>query len=388
MQKFIQVILFGSLLFLSSCGATEDKKNNALAEKKAKLEELKKQQTDLEKNIVALEAEILKIDPSSKTEKVKLVSVTPIEASVFTHYINLQGSVDAENISYVAPRNGQGGLVKAIYIKKGDFVKKGQLVLKLDDAIYLKSLKQLETQLSYAQDLYNRQKNLWDQQIGTELQLIQAKQNVELIENQISSAKEQWSMTNIYADVSGVADQVNVRVGELFTGAVGLTPQIKIVNNSNLKVTVQVPENYMGRVRTGGNMIVSLPDVNRTYNTTISLSGNLIDPNSRSFYVEAKLPVDKDLRPNQIALVKIQDYTASNAITAPVNTLQTDEKGKFVLIAVKENGKLIARKKPVQIGELYGDRLEIKSGLQAGDQVITEGFQGLYDGQVIITAAQ
>ena len=111
------------------------------------------------------------------------------------------------------------------------------------------------------------------------------------------------------------------------------------MNNSRLKVITQVPENYIDKVKTGSSMVVSLPDVGKTFNSQISLSGKIIDPNSRSFYVEAKMPSDKDIRPNQIALVKIQDYTAANAITIPVNTLQNDDKGKFVMVAVNENGK-------------------------------------------------
>jgi len=388
MQKIVNIVLFGSALFLASCGAKSDAaKGGDLAAKKAQLEELKKQQIELGTKIAALEAEIVKLDPSLKPEKTKLVSVSAVKPENFIHYIDLQGTVDAEDISYVAPRNGQGGLVKAIHVKQGDYVKKGQLLLKLDDAVYLKNLQQAQTQLKYAEDLYRRQKNLWDQQIGTELQLIQAQQNVDQINDQIATLKEQWSMTNVYADVSGIADQVNIKVGELFNGGT-LTPQIRIVNNSRLKVTTQVPERYAESVKHGSKIIINLPDAGKTFNSTVSISGKLIDPNNRSFYVEAKLPADKDLRPNQIALVKIQDYAANNAITASVNTLQTDEKGKFIMVAATENGKLVAKKKPVEIGQLYGDKIEIKSGLQTGDQVITEGFQGVYDGQLITTSAQ
>jgi membrane fusion protein, multidrug efflux system len=388
MQKIVNIVLFGSALFLASCGAKSDAaKGGDLAAKKAQLEELKKQQIELGTKIAALEAEIVKLDPSLKPEKTKLVTVSAVKPENFIHYIDLQGTVDAEDISYVAPRNGQGGLVKAVHVKQGDYVKKGQLLLKLDDAVYLKNLQQAQTQLKYAEDLHRRQKNLWDQQIGTELQLIQAQQNVDQINDQIATLKEQWSMTNVYADVSGIADQVNIKVGELFNGGT-LTPQIRIVNNSRLKVTTQVPERYVESVRHGSNIIINLPDVGKIFNSTVSISGKLIDPNNRSFYVEAKLPADKDLRPNQIALVKIQDYAANNAITAPVNTLQTDEKGKFIMVAATENGKLVAKKKPVEIGQLYGDKIEIKSGLQAGDQVITEGFQGIYDGQLITTSVQ
>jgi len=388
MQRIIKAVLFASSIFLASCGAKSDNSNNTLAEKKAKLEELKKQQQKIEADITKLQSEIVKLDPSAATpEKAKLVSIQALAPENFTHYIDLQGNIESENISYVAPRNGQGGLVTKVFIRQGDYVKKGQQLLKLDDAVYLKNLQQAQSDLEYAQDLYRRQKNLWDQQIGTELQLIQAKQRVDQLQNQIATIKEQWNMTNVYADVDGIADAVNIRVGELFTGYSGTTPQIRIVNNTHLKVTAQVPENYLTRVSAGSNIVVNLPDIKKTLNAKISVAGKTIDPVSRSFYVEAKLPSDKDLRPNQIAIVRIQDYNAPNAITVPINTLQTDEKGKFVLVAVNENGKLIAHKRAVEIGETYGDKIEIKSGLQAGDQIITEGFQGLYDGQLITTSA-
>lgn len=388
MQQLRTTLLISFIVALAACNAKPDNTANAtLTGKKAQLEELKKQHDKLTGEITKLEAEIRQLDPSSKTEKTKLVGVSTLTPGRFVHFIDLQGKIEAEDISYVAPANGVGGVVKALYIRKGDFVKKGQLVIKLDDAVYLKNLQQLQTQLRYAEDLYNRQKNLWDQQIGTELQLIQARQNVDQVKDQIATVKEQWNMTSIYADVSGIADEVNVRVGELFTGYVGQTPQIKIVNNSRLKVNILVPENYLDRISVGSNMVVTLPDVGKSFNTTVSLSGKLIDPNSRSFYVEAKLPADETLRANQLALVRIQDYVSPNAIVIPVNTLQTDEKGKFVLVAVEENGKLVARKKHVQTGALYAEQLEILSGLQAGDKVITEGYQELYDGQLLVLNA-
>ena len=384
MQKIVNIVLFGSALFLASCGAKSDAaKNDDLVAKKAQLEELKKQQLKIGDDITKLETDIAKLDPSSvKTEKTKLVSIDSVQEGTFTHYIDLQGTVTSDDISYVSPR-GQGGLVKEIFIKQGDYVKKGQQLLKLDDAVYLKNLQKAQRQLKYAEDLYRRQKKLWDQQIGTELQLIQSKQSVDQINDQIASIKEQWSMTNIYADVSGIAEQVIVRVGEFFSGFVGQNAQIAIVNTEHLKVRVQVPENYADRVHTGTKMIVSLPDANKTFNATASVSGKVIDPFSRSFYIDAKLPSDKDLRPNQVAMVKLQDYVATNSITIPVNTLQTDEKGKFVLVAANENGKWIAKKKSIQIGQLYSNLIEVKSGLEKGDKIITDGYQGLFDGQPI-----
>lgn len=371
-----------AIVMLAACGAsTRQSDNKAIAEKKAQLDKLKTEQKAINDKVTALEAELIKLDPSLKKENVKLVALAKLEPVNFTHYIDLQGRLDATNIAYVAPR-GQGGLVKSVLVKQGDLVKKGQLLLKLDDAIFQKQIDQLNTQLAYAKDLLQRQQNLWDQKIGTEIQLLNAKNNVLNIEKQIATAKEQSSFSNVYAEMSGVAETVNIKVGEMFMGG----QQIRIVNTSDLKIVAQVPENYMESVNVGTPLVVSFPEAGKKLNTKVSVAGKIIDPNSRSFYIEAKMPFDKSLKPNQIAMIQIQDYAANNAVTIPVNTLQNDDKGKFVMVAVQENGKWIARKKPVTIGRLYQDKVEIKTGLQAGDQVITDGFQGVYDGQPIITS--
>jgi RND family efflux transporter MFP subunit len=184
--------------------------------------------------------------------------------------------------------------------------------------------------------------------------------------------------------VSGVADEVNIKVGELFTGVP--TSGIKIVNTSILKVVTDVPENYISRVSKGTPVVITVPDLNKTFKSNVRLISQSIGAITRGFSAECRLPADARLKPNQVALIKIQDYTAPNAITIPVNTIQTDDKGKFVLVSAKENGKMIARKKPVEVGEFYGDKVEVKSGLQEGDILITEGFQSAYDGQLLTTA--
>jgi RND family efflux transporter MFP subunit len=396
MQQKPNILILAAFLVLAACGSKSNDSAELTAKKK-QLEDLKKQQTEIGNNIAKLEAEVLKMDPSSKVEKSKLVVTAPIVTEEFTHYIDLQGKVDAVNISFITPRGG-GGQVRELYIKKGDNVSKGQLILKLDDALVKQSLvaaqqglQSIKTQLAFAKNLYQKQQNLWAQNIGTEIQLITAKNNVENLENQLKSSEEQikvtqeqMKFTSVYSDVNGVADDVNVRVGELFAGP----GQIKVVNTADLKVTTQIPENYANRVGVGTTIQISLPDINRTLEAKIGVAGKIIDPNSRSFYVEAKIPYDKNFRPNQIALVRVQDYQADNAVTIPINTLQNDEKGRFVMVAATENGKLIARKRIVVAGELYGNKLEVKSGLKAGDVLIVEGHQSLYDGQLITTDAK
>lgn len=378
------IAVAASLVVLASCGGTQT--GNTLADKKAKLEQLKKQQEDINKQVASLQAEIIKLDPSANPEKAKLVAVKKLSTEDFQHYINLQGKIDAENIAYVTPRN-QGGQVKALYVKQGDYVKKGQLLLKLDDAIYQTQLSQAQTQLKYAEDIYQRRNNLWKENIGTEVELTTAKNNVDQAQHQVDLIKEQLGYTNVYAEMNGVADEVTIKVGETFTGNPVAGGYIKLVNTGDLKATVQVPDNYLDKVKVGSTVKVILPDINDTLTSKITTAGKVIDPNSRTFQVEAKLPSNANLKPNQLALIRIMDYAANNTFTIPVNTLQTDEQGKYVLVAVNENGKMYARKKRVEAGQLYQDQLEIKSGLAAGDMLITDGFQNLYDGQLITTSA-
>jgi membrane fusion protein, multidrug efflux system len=395
MQKIINSLLIVTALMIASCGSKKPGDNAAIAAKKTELEKLKADQTKINDQVTKAQAELAKLDTASAvTEKAKLVAITTLAPSSFTHYIDLQGRVDAVNISTITPR-GNAGQVKALFVKKGDFVKKGQLLLQMDDLIAkqslnasVQSLAATKAQLDLAKDLYKRRQNLWSQGIGTEVDVLTAKTNAENMEAQynaqqenLKNAQQQVNFSSVYSDVDGVANDVNIRVGEIFTG-VG---QIRIVNNSNLKVTTDVPENYLGRVQVGNHIIVTFPDINKTIDAVVNVASPLIDNNSRSFYIEAKIPASKDFHPNQIALVKIQDYTIKNTITVPVNTLQTDDKGKFVMVSAQENGKLIAKKRPVTIGEFYGDQLEIKSGLKAGDTIITDGFQGLYEGQLITT---
>jgi membrane fusion protein, multidrug efflux system len=397
-MKHLQPFLIIAIaIFSIACNSNSKETTGSLSEKKTALEKLKKDQIALASNITKLEAEISKLDTTAAQDNLaKLVAIAPVVASNFIHTIDIQGHVEAENISYISPRLGPGQ-VKALFIKKGDYVKKGQLVLRLDDAVIKQAIAatksnfgMIQTQLTTAKDIYNRTGNLWKQGIGTELQLIGARTNVETLEKQLHAAEEgvkvqqeQASAMNVYSDVEGIVEDLNIRVGETFIGASAFGPQIKIVNLSNLKVVADIPDNYSGKVKVGSKITVVLPDINKTYNSTISISGKVINPNNRSFIAEAKLPSDATIRPNQLAQVKIQDYAASNAIVIPINTVQTDEKGKFVFVAVKENNKLIARKKQVTVGEINDKNIEIKSGLLVADNLVTEAYQSIYDGQVI-----
>lgn len=380
-KVLFSTLLTGTFLFMS-CSQGGD----PVAKQKAELQKMKDQQAALVAKIQKAEEALAKVDSSfAPKEKTKLIAFQPVVPENFTHFIELQGKIDALNIAFVTPRNGTGGQVKEIYVKKGEMVRKGQLLLKLDDALLKQQLGTARQQLGFAEDLYNRRKNLWAQQIGSEVELVTSKNQVDQAQKQVDFVNKQIELTNVYADISGVADDVNIRLGEFFSG----NNQIRIVNTTELKAVAQVPENYLGQVKVGSNVKVVIPELkNKTIDTKISVTGKIIDPSNRGFYVESKLPFEKDLYPNQVALIKIQDYTASNAITIPVNSLQTDDKGKYVMVVVKTGDRLVARKKPIKIGMMYGDKVEVLSGIQAGDNIITEGYQGIYDEQPITTQAQ
>jgi RND family efflux transporter MFP subunit len=390
MKSFTTFFTLSLLILVTACGGGD----NTIEAKQKSLSSLKKQALELNAKIVALEKEVEKAGGASAAKAI-LVGIDTIQSETFTHYIELQGKVESESVSYITPRAG-GGQVRAIYIKRGDRVKRGQLILQLDNTLIKQSaaaatqnIETLKSQAALAKSVYEKQKNLWEQNIGSEIQLMTTKTNADAMASQLKAAMEQLGMvkdqlafTSIYSDVDGVAEEVNVKVGELFMGP----GQIKIVNTTKLKLTAQVPENYAGKVKVGTELTLTFPDIQKTINNKVNVLGNVIDPLNRSFYIESKLPVDNNFRPNLLAQVKIKDYEKKDAISIPVNLLQNDEKGKFVYVAVMEGGKMFARKKMVATGEFYGNDIEVLSGLAAGDILVSEGYQSIYDGQLITTS--
>jgi RND family efflux transporter MFP subunit len=394
-NNYFTWILVIAMIF-ASCKNSGSNDSKILVEKKAQLQKLTQEKGKLDEAIKKLQAEISLLDTNAaKQSKSTLVAVTPVGVQQFDHYIDLRGRVDAENISYISPR-GMGGQVKELFVKEGDNVKKGQLLLKLDDAIMRQSIsaarQQLEgikTQLNFAKDVYDRQNKLWQKGIGTEVQVISAKTNVEALQNQLKSAEEQVKVgqeqlntSSVYSDVDGVAETVMVKVGELFSGM----GQIKIVNTSKLKVVANVPENYITQVKQGLPVLINVAEAGKTINSNISLIGQTIENSQRGFIAEAKIASENFLKPNQSVVMKILDYNSPNAVVIPINTLQSDENNKYVYVMEKlSNGKTVATRKVIVLGLFYGDLVEVKSGLTGGEQLITAGYQNLYEGQVVTT---
>lgn len=388
---------------LVACGAGAKDKKGAAGDLKVKLEKLKKEKNTLDADIRKLEAELAKADPASAQAQ-KLVGVDTLRTQDFAHYIELQGRIDADGIAYVAP-SGQGGQVKAVYVKLGSKVSKGQLILKLDDAAARQGVVaaqqqtgQLKARLVQAQTVYERQQNLWKQNIGAEIQVINAKADVDALaaqlraaNAQVALAQEQANMSNVYAQISGVIDEMDVTPGEFFSPQSAAQPGmgIRIVNSTSLKVVTAVPDNYVARVKKGDKVLVEVPETGiPPIESVITTVGASIDLKTRSFTTEAKLPSNALLKPNQTATMKILDYQAKGALAVPINVVQSDENNKYVYVMERTGAKTVARKKIVTVGEAYNGVIEIKSGLSGGEVIITEGYQTVYDGQTVVTTAK
>lgn len=372
--KVIIAILSIISIILTSCGG-----GNTIEKKQAKLEKLKTQQTELASEIKALEEEIkLSGVKTEKREKIVNVAVSNVETSNFKHFIDVQGRVDGDENTTISAK--VPGLVLNVLVKPGSVVKAGQVLAELDGNAIRKQIQSMETNLSLVTELYNKQKALWEKQVGSEIQFKQAKTNKESLEQQISSMREQLAMYRITSPVNGTIDVVNLKVGQ--TAAPGM-PYFSIVNFNKLKVKADVAESYANKVKQGNDVVITFPDINKTINTKISYSGKGISALNRTFGVEVALPSDDSYLPNMIAVVKIIDYAKNDVIVIPVNCIQNADGENHVYVAVKEGGRTIAKKRAVQVGVTYNDKAEIIGGLAKGEQLITEGYSDLNDGELI-----
>jgi RND family efflux transporter MFP subunit len=372
-MKHITLIL-ATALFIASCGGKKEG-----GDKAAQLADLQKQEAEIAGKIKALEAELgVKSDAPAKIKLVQIEEVMPKE---FKHYIDIQGRIDAsENV--VANVKSAGGIITKIYVKEGQNVTAGQVIAETDASAYTANIEVLKTQLATATTVYDKQKRLWDQKIGTEIQYIQAKAGKETLEKNIAAIKEQIDMTRITSPITGVVDEVMLKVGQLASPQVP-NNGIRIVNMNSLKVKADIAESYAKNVKSGNDVTIAFPDIDKEIKTNISYVGKNINALTRTFNVEAQLSNSDDYHPNMIAVLKIVDYKASNVLVLPINTLQNSEEGQYVMVAENKAGKIIASKRVVTLGKTSGNDVEILSGIKQGDKLISIGYQDLNEGDEV-----
>lgn len=380
-MKNISLIL-GISLLLISCGGNEPTVDDLIAADdmaaiQAKKSELNKQKTVIEDQVAQLQKYIA--DHSEAPAK-KDVSAMTVTDTTFVHYIELQGSVDTKENITIMPE--MAGALTQVFVKKGQRVSKGQRLARIDDAGMSQNIEQMRVQAQLAQTTYERQKRLWEQNIGSEIQYLQTKATYEAQQKAISSMERQLAKTIVTAPFSGTIDDVITEQGTVVSPGM---PLFRIVSLKNMYIEVDVPETYITTIKKGTEVLVDFPVLQEKMESKVRETSSVINPANRSYSIE--IPVSNtsgNVKPNLSARLSINDYTAENAILVPLSVISENQEGEqYVMVVAQGENGIVAQRRPITTGKASGDLIEITSGLKVGDQVITEGARTVKEDQEI-----
>ncbi|SMO91286.1 efflux RND transporter periplasmic adaptor subunit [Gracilimonas mengyeensis] len=313
------------------------------------------------------------------TERTTPVFVEELQPSTFRHYVSVQGDVESDKTIMISPKTS--ATVEEILVRAGDDVQKGDILARLDGEVTRSQLQQAETQLELTKTVYERQQNLRDQNIGSEIELLQAKTNFESAKSQLATLKEQYDYYTIRATIPGTVDRVDLKVGETVGPS---APVFQISNSDALKVTAQVSEAYITRITKSDSVEITFPTLDASINKKLDVVSKAINPSNRTFGVEVFIPNSiENIRPNMMAKVKINDITLQDKMVVPVNSVQRANNVSFVFVAEETENGWVARNREVTTGYNYANNLVIEEGLQAGELLITTGYANLSDGSAI-----
>ncbi|GAA4352277.1 efflux RND transporter periplasmic adaptor subunit [Hymenobacter saemangeumensis] len=368
-------LFFASALLLASCGGAKDPK--------AELAKLKQEQAANAAKIAELEA---KAGPAA-TPAVQAtpVSVMNVQPESFKSYLEVQGRVDFDQNAIVSSR--AAGTLTSLRVQRGDRVSKGQVLATVDASILEAGIAELRTRMELAKTVYDKQKGLWDQQIGTEIQYLQAKNNYEALQRNLATLNRQRELYNVVAPFSGTVDEVLPKLGEVTAPG---APIARLTSGAGGKILADVSEAYGNSIKAGDKALVTIPDLGgEEIPATVRVVSRAINATSRTFTVELRLQGAKaaDLRPNMVATVRILNYNRPNATVIPVDLVQKDEQNSYVYVVAQEDGKAVAKKRIIKTGNTYNGKVEVTSGLSANDKVISAGYQNLNEGQMVAVAA-
>ncbi|SNT30228.1 RND family efflux transporter, MFP subunit [Ekhidna lutea] len=369
------ITIFSTLMV--ACGGSED--NSSLAQKKAKLDSLKTQFSTLRTDIKTLEDEIARIDPEARANEILVATTVPGKKD-FVHTLQLRANVESKkNVMLSAETMG---VVRNVYVTEGQKVSKGDLLVSMDADILTNSIKEVETQLELAEEVFNRQSKLWKQKIGTEMQYLQAKSNYESLQRKKSTLQAQLNQARVRAPFSGTIDLVNAKTGEMVQPG---TPLVRLVNPSEMYIKADVSEAYLGRFQVGDPLTVEIPGEDKSYKTTVKSVSNVLNTNNRTFQLEAKLPKTESFvfRPNQVTVLTIADYKSEDAVVIPSNVILSGNDGKFVYVVKNGNAQNIASKVSITTGKSQNNQTEVLSGLTGNEAVITKGYREVSNGAAV-----
>jgi len=375
-------LIIGISLLLISCGGNEPTVDDLIAADdmaaiQAKKSELNKQKSVIEDQVAQLQKYIA--DHSEAPAK-KDVSAMTVTDTTFVHYIELQGSVDTKENITIMPE--MPGALTQVYVKKGQRVSKGQRLARIDDGGMSQNIEQMKVQAQLAKTTYERQKRLWEQNIGSEIQYLQTKANYDAQQKAISSMERQLAKTVVTAPFSGTIDDVITEQGTVVSPGM---PLFRIVSLKNMYIEVDVPETYITTIKKGTEVLVDFPVLQEKMESKVRETSSVINPANRSFSIE--IPVSNtsgNVKPNLSARLSINDYTAENAILVPLSVISENQEGEqYVMVVAQGENGIVAQRRPITTGKTSGDLIEITSGLKVGDQVITEGARTVKEDQEI-----
>ena len=379
------ISLFTLLLLLLSCGGDTNVSIDSLVANKD-LDKLRAKKTSITEQLKELNEQVKTIDSViailDSDTKLPLVSTFEVSTQNFQHFLELQGDVATKQNVLIYPE--MAGTLQRVYVTEGDRVTKGQLVGVIDDGGMASQLAQLKSQAELAETTYERQKRLWEQKIGSEIQFLQAKTNYEATKNSVRQAERQLGKSTLRAPFTGIIDDVIKDQGTVVSPGPG-SEVFRIVNLSDMYITVDVPESYLGSIDNGSKATVYFPVLGDSITTTVRQTGNFINPNNRSFSVEIPVPNEKgSIIPNLSARVSINDYSNANALLVPQSVISENAEGEqYVFIAENpsEENQATAKKRIVTTGKTQGRFVEILTGLTAGELIIQEGARSVKDNQ-------
>ena len=369
------------LLFLSTCGpATDDAVPTTAPEIQESLKAKRDQVRALTKEIEDLEVKLVDIDPSY-APKATLVAYETVGPSSFTNFAEVQATVRAAE-SAVASSEIPGRILRMNF-EEGDAIRKGQLVATLDVEGTETQRAELETAASLAKTVYERQEKLWEQNIGSEIQYLQAKNNYERIQQQLKQIDVQANKRNVYAPLSGTVETVYARTGE---NALPGAPILNIISTGDLDIVADAPEDLLAKVKLRDRVKVTVPALNLTFEAPISRIGRTVDPANRTFEVEIDVPREyvNQLKANLLAQVEVLDFTGEDMLVVGQDQIQQEIDGRRFVYTVSEGDRgPVAKKTYIETGQSYDNKAVVSTGLAAGDRIITNGSRGLTDGQPI-----
>lgn len=384
MKKVIVLLIVTISLF--SCGSGDQSVSEII--KKRNLEEIRAKKTEITLQQNQIEAQLKSLDSAiailGNEEKFPLVNTLTAKKEVFNHYLELQGDVSTKQNVLIYPE--MAGTLQKVYVKEGDRVSKGQLLATIDDGGMSSQLSQLKSQATLAKTTFERQERLWKQNIGSEIQYLQAKTNYESSENMVSQAQSQLGKSSIRAPFSGIIDNVIKDQGTVVAPGQG-SEVFRLVNLSDMFIEVEVPETYLGSVVKGKEALVYFPVLGDSITTKIRETGNFINPSNRSFEVEIPVPnKEGKIKPNLTAKVNINDYTSENAILIPTSIISENAEGEqYVFVAEEPNSEneAVVKRIIITTGKTQGAKIEVLSGLEDGNLIIKEGARSVKDGQKV-----